>query len=132
MISFGDDDIVVGEVEKGDGAMEPIRVPGGLRERLGEDGTAGLVELFQTAGRAWREDVLSVVTERFERRLTEAISGLRVEMANGFASLRQEMTQGLAQLRQKIAATKVDLIKWSFVFWTGQVVVLGGLMAIMR
>ena len=83
-------------------------------------------------GRAWREDVLSVVTERFERRLTEEISGLRVEMANGFASLRQEMTEGLAQLRQEIAATKVDLIKWSFVFWTGQVVVLGGLMAILR
>ncbi len=112
--------------------MEPISVPGALRDRLGEDGTAGLVELFQTAGRAWREDVLSVATERFERRLTEEISGLRVEMANGFASLRQEMTQGLAQLRQEIAATKVDLIKWSFVFWTGQVVVLGGLMAILR
>ena len=82
------------EIEKGDGAM---------------------------TGRAWREDVLSVITERFERRLTEEISGLRVGMANGFASLRQE-----------IAVTKVDLIKWSFVFWTGQVVVLGGLMAIMR
>ena len=47
LISFGDDGIVVGEVEKGDGAM---------------------------TGRAWREDVLSVVTERFERRLTEEIS----------------------------------------------------------
>ena len=101
--------------------MEPTGVPAALRERLGQEATAGLLEFSQTTGRAWREDVLSVVTDRFERRLTEEISGLRVDMANGFASLRQE-----------IAVTKVDLIKWSFVFWTGQVVVLGGLMAIMR
>ncbi len=133
MIFSGDDGIVVvSGVEEGDEAMEPTGVPAALRERLGQEATAGLLEFSRTTGRAWREDVLSVVTERFERRLTEEISGLRVEMANGFASLRQEMTQGLAQLRQEIAATKVDLIKWSFVFWTGQVVVLGGLMAIMR
>ncbi len=109
MISSGDDGIVVGEVEKGDGAM---------------------------TGRAWRENALSVVTERFERRLTEEISGLRVDMANGFASLRQEMAEGNAKLRQEmyegLATTRVELLKWSFLFWTGQVVVLGGLMAILR
>ncbi len=88
--------------------------------------------MIHVSSRANIESAVDRITERFEGRLTEEISGLRVEMANGFASLRQEMTQGLAQLRQEIAATKVDLIKWSFVFWTGQVVVLGGLMAIMR
>ncbi len=65
MISFGDDGIVVGEVEKGDGAMEPTGVPAALRERLGQEATAGLLEFSRTTGRAWREDVLSFVAERF-------------------------------------------------------------------
>lgn len=37
------------EVEKGDVAMEPNAVPTALRERLGVEGTNGLVQLLETA-----------------------------------------------------------------------------------
>ncbi len=92
------------------------RSPEGLRHRR-----VHIVDMIHASIRANIESAVDRITERFKRRLTEEISGLRVEMAHGFASLRQE-----------IAVTKVELIKWSFVFWTGQVVVLGGLMAILR
>ena len=57
----------------------------------------------------WSERVLTLATERFERRLTEEVSGLRVELA------RMESR----------------LLKWSFLFWAGQVAAMAGLLAFM-
>ena len=74
--------------------------------------------------REWREDVLAIATDRFERRLTEECSALRLD-------LRAEMANGFSALRKEIAETKVDLIKWSFVFWIGQLVALTGVISFM-
>ena len=83
--------------------METIDVPKALRDRLGEPATAGLVELLDDAKREWTADVIAVVGERFERRLVAETSGLRVEMAQGFASVRVEMAEGLASVRREMA-----------------------------
>ena len=83
--------------------METIDVPKALRDRLGEPATAGLVELLDVAKREWTADVIAVVGERFERRLVAETSGLRVEMAQGFASVRVEMAEGLASVRRDMA-----------------------------
>src|SRR5262245_26165864 len=99
------------------------------------------------------ERVLSVATERFERRLAEEMAGMRVEtgrefaavrremaeefaavrneMAQGFAAMRVEMHQGIAVLRQEMAGMRVELLKWSFLFWVGQVAAVAGLLAFM-
>jgi hypothetical protein len=49
----------------------------------------------------------SLLIERFERRLAEQSSGLR----------------------QEIATARVDLLKWSFLFWIGQVAAIAGMLA---
>ena len=67
--------------------MDTADVPTALRERLADSATAALVELLDTTKREWSADVMAIVGERFERRLVEETSGLRVEMAQGFASL---------------------------------------------
>ena len=72
-----DDGIVVDEVKKGVTSMFPVRV---LRERLGADGMAELHTVVNDAGRQWKEDVLAITAERFERRLAEEIGALRVDM----------------------------------------------------
>jgi hypothetical protein len=59
-------------------------------------------------------------SDRFERRLTEEIGALRLEMYQGFAAIRQEL-----------ATTRVELLKWSFLFWMGQVAAIAGLLAYM-
>ena len=46
----------------------------------------------------WKADVLEIAADRFELRLTQETSGLRVQMAQMHASL----------------------IRWMFVFWLGQ------------
>jgi len=56
---------------------------------------------------------LSGAAERYERRLAEEISGLRV-------ALVRELHEG-----------RVEIIKWSFLFWLGQVAALFGLFSFM-
>lgn len=62
---------------------------------------------------AWAEHVLSIAAERFERRLAEEIAGLRVD-------LMREMHTGFASIRQEMADQRVELLKWSLLFWVGQ------------
>ena len=100
------------------------RVPAALRARLGDDATFGLIEFFETERKDWSEQVLSVAADRFERRLTEEISGLRL----GF---REALHDGLSLVRQELATTRVEMLKWSFLFWVGQVAAMAGLLALM-
>jgi hypothetical protein len=89
--------------------MEAVRVPLALRGRLGDAAASALENTLEDAARTWRDDVLSVAAERFDRRLTEETARLRVE----FAVLR------------------ADMIKWSFLFWIGQVAAMAGIMALL-
>jgi hypothetical protein len=89
-----------------------------LMEKLGNDGMADLRIVIDDAAQRWREEVLSIAAERFERRLAEEIGAFRSDMAKDFASLRVEMAQ-----------MQVNLLKWSFLFWIGQFAAMTGMMA---
>ena len=104
--------------------MGRYRASAALSERLGREATEDFLELVQSTRTEWAEQVLSVATERFERRLTQEISGLRVDFT-------RELQQGLAAVRCEIAAVRVELIRWSFVFWVGQIAVMIGVLAFM-
>ena len=109
--------------------MASGRVPSALRTRLGDDAPFGLIELFDSDHfdsdhKEWSEHVLSVAADRFERRLTEEISHFREE-------IREGLHNGLTSVRQEIATTRVEMLKWSFVFWIGQVAAMAGLLAYM-
>jgi predicted solute-binding protein len=164
--------------------MDAQTVPPSLRERLGADATLGLAEVFDSARSEWVADVTELTADRFERRLTEEIGGLRVEIVEQGASLRQEladlrrdmtagdaalrleMTAGHAALRQEMAAghaalrqevnsgdtalreatagvlreisdlrldmttMRFELLKWSFVFWVGQVLAVAAILGL--
>ena len=70
--------------------MDVLTVPVPVRAKLGEAGSDGLVTMFADAHR--------MATESFERRLAEETAKLRLDMAD----------------------LKFDLLKWSFLFWIGQ------------
>ena len=89
--------------------MEPTTVPLELRGSLGEDASFELLTMFHSAGHAWSDEVLMLTTERFERRLADEIGKLRLD----------------------IVTTRVELLKWSFLFWIGQVAAMAGLLAFM-
>ena len=93
-----------------------------LRERLGNEGMLGLHIVIDEKGRQWKEDVLGIAGERFERRLAEEIGALRVDMAREFASVRVDMAKEFAE-------TRASLLKWSFLFWIGQFAAVTAMMA---
>jgi hypothetical protein len=89
------------------------RIPAALRARLGDDGTFGLIETLETERKEVGEQVLATATDRFERR-----------MAEEFARFRQDVVQ-------ELSTTRLDMLKWSFVFWVGQVAAIAALLSFM-
>jgi hypothetical protein len=93
------------------------RYPEAIRQRLGHEGTVALMEALESSHEPWSDHVLNVASERFDRRLAEECAALRVELHQGLAGVRQEM-----------GTLRVELFKWSFLFWIGQVAVVAGLL----
>ena len=113
-------------------------VPEALQERLGAEAAAGFVGLLVDVRKEWTDDVLHLVSDRFERRLVEetstlreATSQLRLEMREGFAATRQEMAAGFSAMRQESADQRFELLKWAFLFWVGQFFAVAGLMSML-
>jgi len=104
--------------------MSGRRVPAILRDQLGDEGTFGLIELLDSEHKQWSDHVLSIAAERFERRLAEEISALR-------DSLRGALHDGLGAVRQELSTNRVELLKWSILFWVGQVAAMAALLAAM-
>jgi hypothetical protein len=66
----------------------------------------------------WTEHVLTVATDRFERRLAEELAITRVEFT-------RELHGGLSNIRREMADLRVEILRWSFLFWLGQITVVG-------
>ena len=94
--------------------MQRLRVVPALRQRLGDDGTEALTEMVFTAAQDWRDDVLTNLEGRFERRLSQEISALRVEVT------------------KELAAMRVESLRWSFVFWISQLGAMAGMLSYFR
>ena len=133
--------------------MDIERVPAPLRERLGVEATGSLLALLELSHEEWKADVVAACGERLERRLAEEASrlrvqiaqteavlrrdmaqmgaGIRVEMAQMGASIREELARMGGSMGQEIATGRVELFKWCFLFWIGQVVATTTMVGIM-
>ena len=100
------------------------------------------------------DDVIQLVTERFERRMAEENGKLRVEMASEFGKLRVEMATELGQVRAEMATEfgtvraemaagfgglrsemidrNAELLKWGLLFGATQTAALAGVIALLR
>jgi hypothetical protein len=90
-----------------------VSVSEALRERLGVKAAHDLEEFGENLSSHWSESVLQTASERFDNRLTLEMGALRLEMQKGFSDLR------------------VEVLRWSFLFWIGQVAAVAGLLAFM-
>ncbi len=121
--------------------MPIVSVPKILRTKLGDDGAEALVEFFNEVQEANspKEEIIEIVEEKFERRLSEEMGKLRVEMAEMKSELRNEMAEMKSELRgemadmkselnNKMGSMRADIIKWMFVFWVGQIGVMIGIL----
>ena len=72
-----------------------------LKETLGNDCLIELDAALDEAGHQWKEDVLEVSADRFERRLAVELSQFRVEVSKELAAVRVEMS-----------ASRLSTIRW--------------------
>jgi hypothetical protein len=86
----------------------------GARGAFGNDGAEGLAAWLESTRAAWTEDLMIVAVDRFERRMTTDISAVRVDVARETSTLRVDVARDIAALRG-------EWLKWSFLFWVGQV-----------
>ncbi len=104
-----------------------------LREKLGEDGVNALLEVIEGERERTRDHLFRLLEERFARRLAEEIGKLRAEMYEEIGKLRSEMHDEIGKLRAEMHSMKADIIKWMFVFWVSQtLVIIGVIFALMR
>lgn len=91
-----------------------LRVVPSLRQCLGDEATEALTDLVYTSIADSHEDVMNAVTLRFENRITHEISTLHVGVTRELASMR------------------VEILRWSFLFWITQLGAMAGLFAYMK
>ena len=87
-----------------------VTVPKILREKLGEEGSEGLIELLNNASESTYSSVITLAEEKFERRLAEETGKLRSELS------------------EKIEHGNTAMIRWMFIFWVGQIGALLGIL----
>jgi len=85
---------------------------------------------------------LSAVRTDIVRELHAGLGSVRQEMHAGLGSVRQELATARVEMRQELATARVEVhqllatsrvetLRWSFLFWVGQVAAMAGLLALM-
>lgn len=103
--------------------MDAGTIPEALSARLGLEATLELAHLLEQTERNVTDTVLMRSIDRFECRLIEETSKLRVDMLRGEAALRTEIQGVRADLRDQ----KSEWLRWSFLFWAGQLAAMAAL-----
>lgn len=109
--------------------MGNIVVGVALRDRLGEDGARALSEYVEQHAELWRADVVSSCSERIDARLHNYAG--KSEVLDGFNKVIDRLADTKIELADRMSAMRVELLRWSFAFWLGQIAVITGLMALM-
>ena len=63
--------------------------------------------------------------------LTMAVDRFECRLVTEVGVLLREMYDALSGLRQEVATSRVELLKWSFVFWIGQVASVAALLGLL-
>ena len=96
--------------------MAKLTVPPLLRDKLGDDASAALIDLLHEAQNGQRQLLLQSVEDRFLRHVAESEGRLRSEMQAGFLELQRQMgalradvSKEIADLRKEFTGEIADL-----------------------
>ncbi len=110
-------------------------------ERFGDQVAGELVDWFNSVDTTYQNQLREMNElnwERFRAELRAEASSIRAELHSAIAllraenqaeaaSIRAEMHVAIAGIRTDMADLKSELLKWMFIYWTGSIVTLGGL-----
>jgi len=113
--------------------MAVVTVKKPLREKLGDDGAEALIELINEAQKETQNNVIKFVEEKFEKRLSEELAKVRIELTERIEGVRTELKSEIEALKTNDEKVKSELIRWMFIFWVGQIgAILGILFAFFK
>ena len=95
-----------------------------LKQVLGDDGSDSLIRLLNQIQIEQKEDVLEFVEEKFERRLTEKISGVKERITEEISGVREE----ISRVRVDTHKSQVSLLKWLIGIGITQIATVAGLL----
>jgi glutamine synthetase type III len=106
--------------------MAIIAIPKILREKLSDEGADALVELVNKADERQKEDALKFVGEKFEVRLSSFEERIDAKLT----VLEEKFERRLAE---EIGKVRAEIIKWMLIFIFGQFwAIVGVLFAFFR
>ena len=126
--------------------MPVLTVEKPLKQVLGDEGSDSLIRLLNQIQKEQKEDMLEFVEEKFERRLseeisgvkeriTEEISGIKERITEEISGVNERITEEISGMREEIADVRVDmhknhatLLKWMIGFWATQIAAIIGLL----
>ncbi|MCU1385948.1 MAG: hypothetical protein JWL71_4645 [Acidobacteria bacterium] len=114
--------------------MATARITGALLDALGEPAAAALTEVLNAHQRASTEAAMTQCGERFERRLVEETSSLRLELSQLRGDMRErfvELRREMMDARRDMAEGRFELLKWAFAFWVGQLAAVAGIVGVL-
>jgi ribosomal protein S6E (S10) len=86
--------------------MSIISIPKKLREHLGEEGSEALVRMLNEQEREVRNSVIDAAAFRFEKKLGDEISGVRVDLANTEKRFEKKLGDEISGVRIELANTE--------------------------
>lgn len=129
--TFAADDGIVVVRSRRDESVVSREISLALRERLGPDGTLGLLALFEATRKEWATGVTENAADRFDRKLTAEISQLRVELKHELHDLRVELKGDINHLDGSVKDALLHQTRWMFGMWVGQLAATAAIVAAM-
>ncbi len=119
--------------------MAVITIPKPLKDKLGDEAADAFVEVVNEIDLSARQEAILIAEERFERRLSEEVAGLKQDILRlegkiyqvkaelegkidqVRAELKGKITTSSEALKVELKADKADILKWMFIFWASQI-----------
>lgn len=111
-----------------------------FERRLAEEGASLRVQMARTEG-ALRTEIaqaegrlrgeIGQIEGRLRNEIGQSEGRVRKELGEVHSSVRQELSGMEVRVLREIGNTRVELLKWSFLFWIGQVVTMSVIVATM-
>lgn len=75
---------------------------------------------------------MQVLINQLDAKLSNRIDGLDEKLSNRIAALDEKLSERIHQVELRVAESKADLMRWSFVFWVGAVAAVAALAGVLR
>jgi ATP phosphoribosyltransferase regulatory subunit HisZ len=106
-------------------AVSTVRIYDTLKSHFGEADAQQFIEYLEGLTREARGELVTKADLKADLALLR--SDLEKQLAELRADLEKQMASLRTELKTEIAEVRVDLIKWMFIFWIGQVAAVFGL-----